>query len=66
MLTNRSFARHAALIARRAASWTHDTMTMGDDYWDKPPIGDSVERFCADIESVLERLRAESMIKQQN
>lgn len=63
MLTNRSLARHATLIARRASSWAHDTMTMGDDYWDKPPINNSVERFIDDIEAVLEWLRAEAVIK---
>lgn len=60
MLTNRQFARYAAQIARRASSWTHDTMTMGEHHWDGPPINNSVERFCNDIEQILGWMRAEA------
>lgn len=60
MLTNKDFARYAAQIARRSSSWTFDTMTMGREHWDGPPINNSVERFCAEIEEVLGWMRAEA------
>ncbi len=60
MLTNKHFARYAAVIARKASSWSHDTMSMGDHHWNGPPINDSVERFCKEIEEVLGWIRAEA------
>lgn len=57
-LTNRDFARYAAQVARRASSWTHDTMTAGRERWDNPAT--SAERFCQDIEEVLGWIRAEA------
>lgn len=53
-MTNREFAMFASQIARRSASWTHDTLTMGDEYWNRPTLGDSRERFCRDIREILE------------
>lgn len=60
MLTNQQFARYAVQISKRAASWAHDTMTMPSHRWEKPPINNSAERFCAEIEEILGWLKAEA------
>lgn len=59
MITNMQLARYATQIARRASAWAHDTMTMGDHYWNEPAINNSPERFCKDIEDVLEWIKAQ-------
>lgn len=60
MLTNYHLGRYATQVARRASSWAHDTMTMGEDYRDQPTINDSAERFCKEIEDVLSWIRADA------
>lgn len=46
----------AALIARRSASWTHDIMTTGTEYWEKQTLNDSRQRFCRDIREILDQI----------
>lgn len=55
-LTNLEFARRTAQIAKRAASWSFDTLAMGDDYMTGPTINGSAERFCREIKEMLDRI----------
>lgn len=55
-LTNYEFAMRTAQIAKRAAGWSHDTLTMGADYLDKPTVNNSAERFCREIKEMLDRI----------
>lgn len=59
-MTNTDFARRCAQIAKRSSEWAFDTLTMGDDYLNKPPINDSVERFCQQIDGLVKNLRADA------
>lgn len=56
-MTNLEFARRTAHIAKRASEWSFDTLTMGDKYMHQPTINNSVERFCEQIEGLLELIR---------
>lgn len=60
-MTNTDFARRCAQIAKRSSEWTFDTLTMGDEYLNRPPINDSVERFCQQIESLVKNLRSDAV-----
>jgi hypothetical protein len=56
MLTNLEFARRAAQIAKRASSWSFDTLVMGDEHLNERTPGNSAERFCAEIKEMLDRI----------
>lgn len=55
-LTNLEFARRTAQIAKRAATWSFDTLTMGDEYLSGPTINNSAERFCREIKEMLDNI----------
>lgn len=55
-LTNYEFAMRTAQIAKRAAGWSHDTLTLGRDDLDKPTFNNSAERFCREIKELLDRI----------
>ncbi len=55
-MTNHDFAMRTAQIAKRAASWTHDTLTMGRDYLDKPTNDQAAAVFCKSIKEMLDAL----------
>lgn len=57
-MTNLEFARRCAQIAKRAAGWSFDSLTMGDDYLQKPTINNSAERFCVEIDYMVAQIRA--------
>lgn len=58
-MTNLEFARRCAQIAKRAAGWSFDSLTMGDEYLNKPTINNSAARFCEEIDYMVARIREE-------
>lgn len=55
-MSNLEFAQRTAQIAKRAATWTHDTMTMGAGYLSKPANDQAAAVFCKDIKEMLDQI----------
>jgi len=55
-LTNAEFAQRCAYIAKNAAAWAGDSLTL-PEYWNQPVKEEVAERFCRDIEGWLGSVR---------